>query len=253
MELRVENINKTFINDKVENKVLENISLKVNEGEFVSLLGPSGCGKTTLLTIIGGFQHAESGKIFVDGKEVSKPGIDRAFVFQNYALFPWKTIKENIIFPMKRQKMHKDEIEKRLQELLELSDLQGKEKMYPHQLSGGMKQRVAVMRALACNPKVLLMDEPLGAIDFRMRQNLQEELEKIWMKNKITAVMVTHDVDEAVYMSDRVVVMSRNKGEIIKDLKIDMERPRDRKDEKYINYKEELTAILSECYRDKEE
>ena len=125
--------------------------------------------------------------------------------------------------------------------------------MYPHQLSGGMKQRVAVMRALACNPKVLLMDEPLGAIDFRMRQNLQEELEKIWMKNKITAVMVTHDVDEAVYMSDRVVVMSRNKGEIIKDLKIDMERPRDRKDEKYINYKEELTAILSECYGDKEE
>ena len=109
------------------------------------------------------------------------------------------------------------------------------------------------MRALACNPKVLLMDEPLGAIDFRMRQNLQEELEKIWMKNKITAVMVTHDVDEAVYMSDRVVVMSRNKGEIIKDLKIDMERPRDRKDEKYINYKEELTAILSECYGDKEE
>ena len=106
------------------------------------------------------------------------------------------------------------------------------------------------MRALACNPKVLLMDEPLGAIDFRMRQNLQEELEKIWMKNKITAVMVTHDVDEAVYMSDRVVVMSRNKGEIIKDLKIDMERPRDRKDEKYINYKEELTAILSECYRE---
>lgn len=253
MELRVENINKTFISDKVENKVLENISLKVNEGEFVSLLGPSGCGKTTLLTIIGGFQHAESGKIFVDGKEVSKPGIDRAFVFQNYALFPWKTIKENIIFPMKRQKMHKDEIEKRLQELLELSDLQGKEKMYPHQLSGGMKQRVAVMRALACNPKVLLMDEPLGAIDFRMRQNLQEELEKIWMKNKITAVMVTHDVDEAVYMSDRVVVMSRNKGEIIKDLKIDMERPRDRKDKKYINYKEELTAILSECYGEKEE
>lgn len=253
MELRVENINKTFINDKVEHKVLEDINLTVNEGEFVSLLGPSGCGKTTLLTIIGGFQHAESGKIFVDGKEVNKPGIDRAFVFQNYALFPWKTIRENIIFPMKRQKMHKDEIEKRLQELLELSDLQGKEKMYPHQLSGGMKQRVAVMRALACNPKVLLMDEPLGAIDFRMRQNLQEELEKIWMKNKITAVMVTHDVDEAVYMSDRVVVMSRNKGEIIKDLKIDMERPRDRKDKKYINYKEELTAILSECYGEKEE
>ena len=120
--------------------------------------------------------------------------------------------------------------------------------MYPHQLSGGMKQRVAVIRALACSPEVLLMDEPLGAVDFQMRQNLQEELESIWIKNKITAIMVTHDVDEAVYMSDRVVVMSRDKGRIIEDLKIDLDRPRNRESNEYLEYKNRLTKQLSECY-----
>ncbi|MDU6483586.1 MAG: ABC transporter ATP-binding protein SaoA, partial [Paeniclostridium sordellii] len=220
MKLKIEHVSKTFINNKVENKVLENINLDIKEGEFVSLLGPSGCGKTTLLTIIGGFQSCEEGQVLLNDKVVDKPGIDRAFVFQNYALFPWKTVKANVEFPMKQRKLSKEEREKKLEELLEISDLKGREKMYPHQLSGGMKQRVAVIRALACSPEVLLMDEPLGAVDFQMRQNLQEELESIWIKNKITAIMVTHDVDEAVYMSDRVVVMSRDKGRIIEDLKI---------------------------------
>ncbi|MGL5754100.1 MAG: ABC transporter ATP-binding protein SaoA [Paraclostridium sp.] len=248
MKLRIENVNKTFINNKEENKVLENINLDINEGEFVSLLGPSGCGKTTLLTIIGGFQSCEEGRVLLNNKVVNKPGIDRAFVFQNYALFPWKTVKSNVEFPMKQQKLPKDEREKKLKELFEISDLKGKEKMYPHQLSGGMKQRVAVIRALACNPEVLLMDEPLGAVDFQMRQNLQEELESIWIKNKITAIMVTHDVDEAVYMSDRVVVMSRDKGRILEDLKIDLDRPRDRDSDEYLEYKNRLTRKLSACY-----
>lgn len=248
MKLRIENVNKTFINNKEENKVLENINLDINEGEFVSLLGPSGCGKTTLLTIIGGFQSCEEGQVLLNNKVVLKPGIDRAFVFQNYALFPWKTVKANVEFPMKQQKLPKNEREKKLEELLEISDLKGKEKMYPHQLSGGMKQRVAVIRALACNPEVLLMDEPLGAVDFQMRQNLQEELESIWIKNKITAIMVTHDVDEAVYMSDRVVVMSRDKGRILEDLKIDLDRPRDRDSDEYLEYKNRLTRKLSSCY-----
>lgn len=248
MKLRIENVNKTFINNKEENKVLENINLDINEGEFVSLLGPSGCGKTTLLTIIGGFQSCEEGQVLLNNKVVLKPGIDRAFVFQNYALFPWKTVKANVEFPMKQQKLPKNEREKKLEELLEISDLKGKEKMYPHQLSGGMKQRVAVIRALACNPEVLLMDEPLGAVDFQMRQNLQEELESIWIKNKITAIMVTHDVDEAVYMSDRVVVMSRDKGLILEDLKIDLDRPRDRDSDEYLEYKNRLTRKLSSCY-----
>ena len=253
MKLKVDNVCKTFINNKEEHKVLENINLDIKEGEFVSLLGPSGCGKTTLLTIIGGFQECEEGQILLNNKKVTKPGIDRAFVFQNYALFPWKTIKSNVEFPMKQQKIPKSEREKRINELLEISDLKGKEKMYPHQLSGGMKQRVAVIRALACNPEVLLMDEPLGAVDFQMRQNLQEELEAIWIKNKITAIMVTHDVDEAVYMSDRVVVMSRDKGRIIEDLKINLERPRNRESKEYLDYKNILTKKLSECYGVKDE
>ncbi|XTR37256.1 ABC transporter ATP-binding protein SaoA [Paraclostridium tenue] len=248
MKLKIENVNKTFMNNKVENKVLENINLDIKEGEFVSLLGPSGCGKTTLLTIIGGFQSCEEGQVLLNNKVVDRPGIDRAFVFQNYALFPWKTVKANVEFPMKQQKLSKEEREKKLEELLEISDLKGKEKMYPHQLSGGMKQRVAVIRALACNPEVLLMDEPLGAVDFQMRQNLQDQLENIWIKNKITAIMVTHDVDEAVYMSDRVVVMSRDKGRIIEDLKIDLGRPRDRESDEYLEYKNRLTKQLSKCY-----
>lgn len=250
MKLKIENVNKTFINNKVENKVLEDINLDVNEGEFVCLLGPSGCGKTTLLTIIGGFQCCEEGQVLLNDKVVTKPGIDRAFVFQNYALFPWKSIKANVEFPMKQQKIPKEERERKLNELLEISDLKGKEKMYPNQLSGGMKQRVAVIRALACNPEVLLMDEPLGAVDLQMRQNLQEELEDIWMKKKITAMMVTHDVDEAVYMSDRVVVMSRDKGRIIEDLKIDLERPRNRNSDEYLDYKNRLTKQLTKCYEE---
>lgn len=250
MKLVIENIDKTFMNNRREHKVLENINLSVDQGEFISLLGPSGCGKTTLLTIIGGFQKSDRGSVLLDGKNVEKPGIDRAFIFQNYALFPWKTIKENVLFPMKQQKVPKEEREKRLESLLEMCGLKGKENMYPHQLSGGMKQRVAIIRALACDPEVLLMDEPLGAVDFKMRQNLQEELENIWTKNKITAVMVTHDVDEAVYMSDRVIVMSRNKGQILEDLKIDLQRPRNREDSDYENYKIKLTKILSRCYEE---
>ncbi|HEK8922095.1 TPA: ABC transporter ATP-binding protein [Clostridioides difficile] len=248
MKLSVRDINKTFVNNRVHTKVLEDISMDIDDGQFVCLLGPSGCGKTTLLTIIGGFQKSERGDVFINDKRVKKPGIDRAFIFQNYALFPWKTIRGNVLFPMKQQKIPKEKREEMLEELLVMSDLKGKEKLFPYQLSGGMKQRVAMIRALACNPEVLLMDEPLGAVDFQMRQNLQEELERIWIKKKITALMVTHDVDEAVYMSDRVIVMSRDKGRIIDDINIDIPRPRIRGSQKYEEYKNKLTDTLSKCY-----
>lgn len=248
MKLDVKNISKSFINNKKHVEVLKNINLEVDQGEFICLLGPSGCGKTTLLTIIGGFQKPDSGEIWVNENKVSKPGIDRAFIFQNYALFPWKSVRDNVLYPMKQQKISREEREKKLAELIEMADLKGKESMYPHQLSGGMKQRVAVIRALACNPEVLLMDEPLGAVDLKMRQNLQEELEKIWSSNKITAVMVTHDVDEAVYMSDRVIIMSRNKGEIIGNIKVEILRPRNRECKEYEEYKSHVSEILSTCY-----
>lgn len=231
--LEVEHISKIFNNRANRHTVLEDISLTLHQGEFVTLLGPSGCGKTTLLTIIAGFQKPTSGKAVMDGEVVTKPGPDRGFVFQNYALFPWMTVKENILYPMKQQKVPASEREKRLSQLLTMAGLEGKENLYPHQLSGGMKQRTAVIRSLACRPKILLMDEPLGAVDFQMRQNLQEELKAIFIRDQATVLMVTHDVEEAVYMSDRVIVMSNNKGEIIDDFRIGLKHPRDRKNPQY--------------------
>ena len=227
-----------------ENQVLKDVSFEVQEGEFVSLLGPSGCGKTTTLTIIAGFQKPSGGVIKVNGEEVTKPGPDRAFMFQNYALFPWMKVGENIEYPMKKMKLDKEERRKRLNDLLAMAQLTEYENYYIHEISGGMKQRVALLRALACDPRILLMDEPLGAVDFQMRQLLQVQLESILQQKKVTSLMVTHDVDESVYLSDRVIVMSRDHGKIMEDLKIDLPRPRNRTAPKYHEYVDELTNIL---------
>lgn len=246
MSISVQNITKSFKdrrNAKERKLILKDISFDVSEGEFVSLLGPSGCGKTTTLTIIAGFQSPDEGKIVVNGKEVSKPGPDRAFMFQNYALFPWLKVGENIMYPMKKQKVPKEQRQQRLKELLDMAQLSEYD-YYIHELSGGMKQRVALLRAMACDPKVLLMDEPLGAVDFQMRQLLQMQLEQMLMQKKTTALMVTHDVDEAVYLSDRVIVMSRDYGRILTDLRIDLPRPRDRTHVMYHNYVDHLTNVL---------
>lgn len=247
MNIKIDNISKSFKNNKTINKVLENINFEVKQGEFISLLGPSGCGKTTLLTIIAGFKESDAGNIFVGDNKVTKPGADRGFVFQNYALFPWMTVEKNIMYPMKQQGVSKDKRKERLEELLKMAKLEGKEKLYPSQLSGGMKQRVAVIRAIACKPQVILLDEPLGAVDFQMRKILQQELEEIFMNDKTTAIMVTHDVEEAVYMSDRVIVMSTDKGKIIDDIKIDLPRPRNRESEIYSEYKDKLTESLTKA------
>lgn len=250
MSISVEGITKSFKGRKKgepDNVVLNDVSFGVEEGEFVSLLGPSGCGKTTTLTIIAGFQKPNAGRIVVNGKEVTKPGPDRSFMFQNYALFPWLKVGENIEYPMKKKKIPKEERQAKLKELLEMAQLTEYENYYIHEISGGMKQRVALLRAIACDPTVLLMDEPLGAVDFQMRQMLQVQLESILQSKKTTALMVTHDVDESIYLSDRVVVMSRDHGKIIKDLKIDLPRPRDRTNPKYHEYVDELTVILKEA------
>lgn len=247
MSISVQGITKIFSNrrdKKSLNTVLENISFDVKEGEFVSLLGPSGCGKTTTLNIIAGFLKHEGGNISVNGNEVNKPGPDRAFVFQNYALFPWMKVSENIMYPMKMQGISRKEREDKLAKLLEMAHLEEYGNYYIHEISGGMKQRVALLRALACDPKILLMDEPLGAVDFQMRQMLQAQLEAMLQENKKTALMVTHDVDEAIYLSDRVIVMSRDRGRILADIKIEIPRPRDRKDERYHQYTNELSDIL---------
>ena len=247
MSISVQKISKSFKGRRKtepENQVLKDVSFEVQEGEFVSLLGPSGCGKTTTLTIIAGFQKPSGGVIKVNGEEVTKPGPDRAFMFKNYALFPWMKVGENIEYPMKKMKLDKEERRKRLNDLLAMAQLTEYENYYIHEISGGMKQRVALLRALACDPRILLMDEPLGAVDFQMRQLLQVQLESILQQKKVTSLMVTHDVDESVYLSDRVIVMSRDHGKIMEDLKIDLPRPRNRTAPKYHEYVDELTNIL---------
>lgn len=242
--MEIKNISKVFSSKGEENTVLHNVNLTVNKGEFITLLGPSGCGKTTLLTMMAGFQKPTSGEIWLGDEMVTKPSPKKGFVFQNYALFPWMTVRDNILYPMKQQKLGKDEMEKRFKKLIEIAHLEGKEDLYPKELSGGMKQRTAFVRALAGNPEILLLDEPLGAIDFQMRKSIQVQLEKLWQETKITTVMVTHDVEEALYLSDRVIVMSKNRGEIIKDFKVDMKRPRNREFEEYKDYKKELEKLL---------
>lgn len=250
--LEVNGITKTFTRrKKTPHIVLENMSFTVERGQYVSLLGPSGCGKTTLLTMMGGFLTPDSGQIILAGNKVEKPGPDRGFVFQNYALFPWMTVEENILYSLQVKKLSQREQKERLHELLEISHLFGSEHKYPVQLSGGMQQRVAVVRALASRPEILLLDEPLGAIDFQMRELLQEELAALVEGAKTTVVMVTHDVSESVYLSDRVIVMSANKGQIVKDVYINLDRPRDRQSPEFKSYVSELTELVRQAFSEK--
>jgi NitT/TauT family transport system ATP-binding protein len=244
MHLHLQNISKSYGSNSHSVTVLQDISFEINGGQFVSLLGPSGCGKTTLLTIIAGFQNATGGKVLLNGKHVEKPGPDRGFVFQDFALFPWMTVKENILFPMQQLKISTKQQQERLKQLVNLAQLNGSENLYPSQISGGMKQRTAVIRALASDPEVLLMDEPFGAVDYQMRHNLQEEFESLWQKKPKPVVMVTHDTEEAVYLSDRILVMSRNRGAIAHDLAIDLPRPRNRMTKAYQEYIAHLTGTL---------
>jgi NitT/TauT family transport system ATP-binding protein len=193
---------------------LDEVSLAVREREFLALLGPSGCGKSTLLYLLGGFLPVETGRIRVAGVEVTGPGPDRGIVFQNFALFPWKTVRQNILYGLEKQKLPRPEREKRAQEFIDLVHLTGFEDSYPSQLSGGMKQRVAIARTLAIDPAILLMDEPFGALDAQTRGLMHEELLGIMERRPKTVVFVTHDVREAVYLADRVAVMSARPGRI---------------------------------------
>src|ERR1700694_4718028 len=193
---------------------LDQVSLDVANREFVALLGPSGCGKSTLLYLIGGFLPEETGTILVDGKSIAGPGPDRGIVFQHFALFPWKTVRGNILYGLERQGMAREEREKRARDFIELVGLVGFEDSYPSQLSGGMRQRTAIARTLAFDPKILLMDEPFGALDAQTRGLMQSELLRIWQRTPKTVIFVTHDVQEAVYLAQRVAVMSARPGRI---------------------------------------
>jgi len=206
---------------------LDDVSLQVGAQEFVALLGPSGCGKSTLLYLIGGFLASQSGTISVDGKPVSGPGPDRGIVFQHFALFPWKTVRANILYGLERQGLPRAEREQRAQAFVDLVGLKGFEDSYPSHLSGGMKQRAAIARTLAFNPDILLMDEPFGALDAQTRSLMQSELIGILQRTPKTVIFVTHDVQEAVYLADRVAVMSARPGRIkaVVETKLDKQAP----------------------------
>src|SRR5215468_6810643 len=193
---------------------LENVSLEVRPREFLALLGPSGCGKSTLLYLIGGFLPTETGSILLDGVPIGGPGPDRGIVFQHFALFPWKTVRANVLYGLEKMGVRRDEREKRAQSFIDLVGLTGFEDSYPSQLSGGMKQRTAIARTLAIDPKILLMDEPFGALDAQTRHLMQGELLGIWRRSPKTVIFVTHDVQEAIYLADRVAVMTARPGRI---------------------------------------
>ncbi len=193
---------------------LEDVSLEVRDKEFLALLGPSGCGKSTLLYLMGGFLPVESGTISIDGKPIAGPGPDRGVVFQHFALFPWKTVRQNVLYGLERQGLAREKREAVAKKFIDLVGLSGFEDNYPSQLSGGMKQRAAIARTLAVDPSVLLMDEPFGALDAQTRALMQSELLGIWRASPKTVVFVTHDVQEAVYLAGRVVVMSARPGRV---------------------------------------
>jgi sulfonate transport system ATP-binding protein len=204
-------------------EALNNIKLTVKQGEFITIIGPSGCGKSTLLKIIAGLDTDHEGKVLLEQKQVIKPGIDKGFIFQEHRLFPWLTAEKNIAADLS---LNNAAVRKRVDELIELVKLKGFEQAYPRELSGGMLQRVAIARALLRNPKVLLLDEPFGALDAFTRSHLQEVTLNIWEANRTTMVLVTHDIDEAVFLGTRVVVMNSRPGTIRKIIPIDLPYPR---------------------------
>jgi NitT/TauT family transport system ATP-binding protein len=227
----VQGLTKTFRAIKGETvEAIRDISVAVGDNEFVSIVGPSGCGKSTLLYIIAGFVAPTAGAVLVDGQPVRGPGPDRGIVFQEYALFPWRTVQDNIRYGLEEKGVPRDEVERTVQKYVRLMGLEGFQHKYPRELSGGMKQRVALARTLAYEPDVLLMDEPFGALDAQTRELQQDELLAIWREKKKTVLFVTHSVEEAVYLSEKVVVMTARPGRIKSVVDIDLDRARHRED-----------------------
>jgi len=225
--LTIRGVTKRFAVGDGEVEALAPVDLTIPKGEFVCMIGASGCGKSTLLRIIAGFEEPTTGGVSMYGNAISGPGSDRGMVFQDYALFPWMTVRENISFGPRQRQLPRQEIEKTTDEFIRMVGLERFADRYPNQLSGGMKQRVAIARVLANNANILLMDEPFGALDALTREQLQHELLQIWARTGVTTIFVTHSVEEAVLLADRVLVMSAGPGRIDSDFRIDLARPRE--------------------------
>ena len=225
--LELDGLGRSFDGSHGAVTALRDINIKVRNREFVSVIGPSGCGKSTLIRILAGLDAPTSGRALIDGHSVSAPGADRGMVFQTYTLFPWLTVKRNIMFGLRMKGTTRRKAEREALDWLELVGLESVADSYPAQLSGGMKQRVAIARALANEPRVLLMDEPFGALDAQTRASMQRHLLHIWRQVNVTVVFITHDLDEAVYLSDRIVVLGANPGRVLEEIHVPVARPRD--------------------------
>ncbi|WP_426211922.1 ABC transporter ATP-binding protein [Pseudomonas sp. TWR2-1-1] len=249
--LTLENISKRFASrpgSTTQLQVLDNIQLDIAPGEFISIVGASGCGKSTLLRLILGLDEEYDGRILINGQPIAGTGLERGIVFQDHRLFPWLNVEQNVAVGLKNSPLSSAEKRDTVREHIELVGLQDFIDAYPHQISGGMAQRVAIARGLVNRPSVLLLDEPLGALDALTRARLQGELQNIWAKEKITMILVTHDVDEAVFLGDRVVVMQPNPGRIRRILDVDLPRPRNRSDSRFIALRDDVLSDFAELH-----
>jgi len=244
MILEIKDLKKSFPKKKGEMVAIADFDLDVDEGEFVCILGPSGCGKTTILRIIAGLETQTRGRILLNGKEISGPGSDRGMVFQEFALFPWRTVRRNVEFGLELKGVPAEERRTRTEKFIDLVGLNGFEDYHPYQLSGGMKQRVGIARALANEPAILLMDEPFGALDAQTRNLMQKELLRIWSETKKTVIFITHSVDEALYLADRIVVMTARPSSIGQVYEIKWPRPRDRASPEFAALRKQILAQL---------
>ena len=246
--LVIEGLNKSYQVRTGEVNALQGIDLYIRAGEFVSIIGSSGCGKSTLLRIIAGLENGYSGEVKIGGRRIAGPGLDRGMVFQEHRLIPWLTVEQNVAFGLNGlDNGHRDNV---VREHLELVGLDGFAKALPHQLSGGMSQRVAIARALVNNPQLLLLDEPFGSLDALTKIQLQQEILRIWEVERSTMVLVTHDIDEAIFLGDRVVIMSSRPGTIKKIVSVQLPRPRDRSSYDFVQIRKEIyTEFFAEAER----
>ncbi|PHV04561.1 sulfonate ABC transporter ATP-binding protein [Janthinobacterium sp. BJB412] len=244
--ITIAGVNKVFKTDSRQVVALQDINLDIPQGQFVCLLGPSGCGKSTLLNAVAGFAPPSSGRIHADGKLVTGPGPERGMVFQEYALFPWMTVEKNIAFGLEIKGLPPSQIAAKVDQLLQMLSLGDFKTRFPKDLSGGMRQRVAIARVLALDSPIMLMDEPFGALDALTRRNLQDELLRIWSELKKTIIFVTHSIEEAIYLADRIVVMTYRPGTVKRDILVGLARLRDPASAEFNALKRELGQLVME-------
>ena len=241
MFIKINDVSKVYKNNKGEDfKSLDNVNLTIEKGEFICLLGPSGCGKSTLLNLIAGFDNPSTGEIFINDNKVQEPSSNYVTIFQNYGLLPWRSVKKNVELGLEAKKISKEERSKIADEFVELVGLSEFSKHHPSQLSGGMQQRVAIARALAVDPEIIFMDEPFGALDAMTRMNMQDEISNIWEKKKKTIIFVTHDIEEAVFLADKIVIMTSGPGKIKNIIDVPMKRKRDRTSEEFLKIRDKV-------------